>query len=363
MKRILFIVPHRLGRSPGQRFRFEQYTDFIKENGYECVISNIISQKDDTLFYSKGKLLQKFRILLKSFKIRYRDLKRVKDFDIIFIYREAFMLGSAFFERKISKKNKKIIFDFDDAIWLKEVSDGNKYLAWLKYPSKTAAIIKLSALVIAGNEYLAGYAAIYNKNVRVFPTTLNTALFSPALKEKTGNRICIGWTGSSTTLKHLKLLISSLRKIKDTYKEKVYFKVISDIPIRSDVIEIINCKWNLLSELQDLSEIDIGIMPLPDDEWSKGKCGFKGLQYMSLEIPTVMSPVGVNTEIIQDGFNGFLAGNDAEWIEKLSLLIDSPELREKLGKEGRKTVVEKYSFESQKQKYLQYFNELVDKAD
>ena len=127
-------------------------------------------------------------------------------------------------------------------------------------------------------------------------------------------------------------------------------------PVNPNANEIYNSKC-----YKDLSEIDIGIMPLPDDEWAKGKCGFKGLQYMAMEIPSVMSPVGVNTEIINDGVNGFLASTEEEWIEKLSLLIESPELRRKFGVKGRQTVVENFSVDSQKQRYLDYFNELIKK--
>ena len=104
-------------------------------------------------------------------------------------------------------------------------------------------------------------------------------------------------------------------------------------------------------------------MPLPDDKWSKGKCGFKGLQYMSLQIATIMSPVGVNSEIIQNGINGFLASTETEWIEKLSLLISNTELRNQLGKQARQTIIEKYSVEAWKEKYLQYFNELIHAND
>ncbi len=111
-------------------------------------------------------------------------------------------------------------------------------------------------------------------------------------------------------------------------------------------------KWDKTSEISDLQKIDIGIMPLYDNEWEKGKCGFKGLQYMALEIPAVMSPVGVNTEIIKDGENGFLAKDEQEWFDKLSLLIENSQLREKLGKAGRQTVIEKYSVDANKQKYL-----------
>jgi glycosyltransferase involved in cell wall biosynthesis len=336
---------------------------YLNENGFEYAISYVISEKDDAVFYARGKLLRKFVILMKSIYKRSRDLGKADSFDIIFIYREALMLGSTYFERKLKKRKKKLIFDFDDAIWLNDVSEGNKYLGWLKNPLKTDKLIKLSDLVFAGNKFLAAYARQFNENVIVIPTTLNIEIFKPGIENFKKEAICIGWTGSSTTLKHFKLLIPCLKKIKEKYGNKVFFKIISDVPYISQEIDLVFCKWNLSAEIEDLSEIDIGIMPLPDDEWAKGKCGFKGLQYMSLEIPTIMSPVGVNTEIISDGINGFLAGNDEEWIDKLSLLVESPELREKLGKEGRKTVIDKYSFQAQKQNYLKYFNELLDKKD
>jgi glycosyltransferase involved in cell wall biosynthesis len=150
-----------------------------------------------------------------------------------------------------------------------------------------------------------------------------------------------------------------LVRLKEKYGDKIYFKLIGDEAYENAQLGLKGMAWNLATEIEDLSEFDIGIMPLPDDEWAKGKCGFKGLQYMAMEIPAVMSPVGVNTDIVEDGENGFLATTDDEWIEKISLLIDSEELRRKYGAEGRRTVVEKYSVESQKERYLEFFNELI----
>ena len=124
--------------------------------------------------------------------------------------------------------------------------------------------------------------------------------------------------------------------------------MISNQPIISSKFKLKFVEWKQSSEIEDLSQIDIGIMPLPDNEWAKGKCGFKGLQYMALEIPTIMSPVGVNTEIIEDGKNGFLASNKNEWISKLSALIESKELREELGRNGRKTIEDNYSVNAHK---------------
>jgi len=361
MKKVLFIASHRLGRAPGQRFRFEQYLSFLKKNNFDYHISYIINEKDDAVFYSKGKYFQKFYIFLKSIIHRLKDLKKAKSFDIVFIYRETLMLGSTYFEKRFRKSGAKLILDFDDAIWLRDVSRGNNNLAWLKNPSKTAAIIRLCDQVITGNDFLKEYALRYNTHVITIPTTIDTDYYMKEIVAKTEENICIGWTGSLTTLKHLELSLPFLRKIKEKYGARISFRIISDFPFISDEIAFEFIKWSKEAEVRDLSAFDIGIMPLPDDEWAKGKCGFKGLQYMALEIPAIMSPVGVNTEIIQDGVNGFLAASNEEWVEKLSLLIESPALREQLGKSGRQTVLEKYSFESQKQKYLNCFQELVKK--
>jgi glycosyltransferase involved in cell wall biosynthesis len=359
VKKILFLVAHRPGRSPGQRFRFEQYLPYLTENGFSYEFSYLINENDDKCFYKKGHYYKKFFILLKSIFIRYKDAKRAKDFDIVFIYRDAVMFGSVLFEKKIKKTGVKMIFDFDDAIWLMDISDGNKNLHWLKRPEKTADIAALCNLIIVGNQYLADYALIFNKNVAIIPTTLETNSFKRNTLYSEREKICIGWTGSLTTLKHLELAVPFLKKIKDKYGDLVRFKVIADVPFRNNDLDFEFCKWNNENEIHDLCDIDIGIMPLPDDEWAKGKCGFKGLQYMAMEIPAVMSPVGVNTDIIEDGVNGLIASDDNAWMEKLSLLIDSFELREKLGKAGRKTIVDRFSFDSQKNKYLELFNTLT----
>jgi glycosyltransferase involved in cell wall biosynthesis len=358
-KKILFIVPHRINRCPGQRFRFEQYISTLQNNGYETTFSPLLNEDDDKIFYSKGKYVHKFYILLKSIMIRLSDLFSINQYDIVFIYREAIMIGSTFFERLYSFSKAKIIFDYDDSIWLNDTSDGNKNLSWLKKPSKTKKIIKRSDLVIVGNKYLYDYASKYNKNVEIVPTTINTEYHKKNLCKIDNSRICIGWTGTSTTLKHFQTLEPVLEKIKEEFEDKVYFKLICNTEYENKKLELKSTQWKLNTEIDDLSEIDIGIMPLPNDKWAKGKCGFKGLQYMSLEIPTIMSPVGVNTEIIDDGKNGFLADSETEWYSKLSVLITSSELRNRLGKNGRYTVEKYYSTDATKDRYLKLFDDII----
>lgn len=361
MPRILFIATHRPGRSPSQRFRFEQYFDFLKSQGFECDFSFLLNEREDKVFYSKGNLLAKVNVFFDSWKRRQHDLMIAGKYDIIFIQREAFMTPSIRFEKGFSKSGAKVIFDFDDAIWKLDISDGNRMFKWLKDPSKTPKIISIAHHIIAGNDYLADYARQHNANVSMIPTTIDTNYHLRKTVYSEKEKICIGWTGSLTTIKHFRLAENILKKLKEKYGDKIYFKVIGEKTYRNEELKIEGIPWNRNSEISELEEIDIGIMPLMDDEWSKGKCGFKGLQYMAMEIPAILSNVGVNNEIIQHSVNGFIAKNDEEWFTLLSQLIESYELRKKLGIAGRKTIEEKFSVESQKEKYLDVLKGVLKK--
>ena len=173
--------------------------------------------------------------------------------------------------------------------------------------------------------------------------------------------VCIGWSGSFSTIQHFALAIPALKRIKDKYGTAVRFKIIGDGKYYCKELETQGVPWIGATELEDLSEIDIGVMPLPDDEWAKGKCGLKGLQYMALGIPTLMSPVGVNSEIIRQGVNGYLPKTEDEWVDDISKLVESRDCRVKMGAAGRQTVVDHYSVEAWKGKYLEYFNRLTQK--
>jgi glycosyltransferase involved in cell wall biosynthesis len=359
MKKVLFIATHRKDRAPGQRFRFEQYFDYLEANGFQCDLSYLISEKDDPIFYSKGNYPQKAAIYQKCRRIRRKDVRNAKNYDIIFIFREALMTGSIRYEQRMrDQSNAKFVFDFDDAIWLQNISDNNKKLAFLKNAQKTGEIIALCDMVFAGNQYLADYASRFCQDIKIVPTTIDTKEYEAIKVEDTGS-ICIGWTGSITTIQHFEYAVPVLKRIKTKYGDRVTIKVVGDGNYCHKELGIKGIAWSKKDEIKELSTMDIGIMPLPDDEWAKGKCGLKGLQYMSLGIPTIMSPVGVNSAIIADGENGFLAANEEEWEAKLGLMIEDAELRAKLGTAARRTVVDHYSVEANKDKYLAHFRALT----
>jgi glycosyltransferase involved in cell wall biosynthesis len=356
--KISFLIPYPLDSAPGQRFRFEQYLEYLSQF-YQIDIFPFINKKTYDILYKRRNIFQKVYGIIAGIIYRFRSLFLSLNSDAIFIFRESSFIGPPIIEYILSKIfRKKIIFDFDDAIWLQNISENNRVWGWLKFHNKTKTILKLSTTVIAGNSYLATYAAKYNNNVTIIPTTINTSYHKKFYKY-CNNCIIIGWTGTITTNKHLALLNDCLSKIKNTYGNKIEIRMISNAPFESQSSFINYIPWNKQSEIEDLSQFDIGIMPLPDDQWARGKCGFKGLQYMALEIPTIMSPVGVNIDIIENGINGYLASTNEEWFQKICYLIENPSERTRVGQAGRQTIINKYSVESQKNSYKKVFHDTL----
>lgn len=358
-KRILFLIPYPLKESPSQRFRFEQYFPLLTEQGFQFEIQSFLSLKNWKLFFVPGKLLKKVSVLSVGFLKRFSLLIKVKHFDFIFIHRETTPLGPPVYEWILTKLfQKKIIYDFDDAIWLTDRTDETLLLRLLKWRKKVATICRWSYKVSCGNDYLASFAKQYNSNVVVNPTTVDTtthhnpALFPLDRQERQG--IVIGWTGSHSTLKYLQDSVPILSQIECTFPN-VKFTVIADRKPELRLKNLHFIPWNPETEIRDLMNLDIGIMPLPDDKWSQGKCGFKALQYMALKIPAIASRVGVNDQIIDDGVNGYLCTTGEEWLSALTKLIENQSMRLQMGARGRDKVINRYSVTSNSSLYLNLF--------
>jgi glycosyltransferase involved in cell wall biosynthesis len=247
-------------------------------------------------------------------------------------------------ERLVALLGRPLIYDFDDAIFKLHTTHANRRFGWLKFPGKTASICRISSQVVVGNAWLADYARQFNQNVTIIPTSIDTADYRPQKRNGSKGRVVVGWTGSSTSQTHLEIVAPLLRDLK--IRRDVELRVISDREPVLPGIDYVWRRWSAKSEVEDLSHFDIGIMPMPDDEWSRGKCAAKALQYMGMGIPAVCSAVGANCEVIQHGENGLLASSQQEWIANLESLIDDAALRERLGNEGRRTVEERYSMKS-----------------
>lgn len=355
---ILFISPYPNGIGPSQRFRFEQYLKILEQE-YNCEQKTFWDKKSWDHLFSDSNFVLKTWLLILAFAKRKLLIFSIQKYDVIFIHREMAHIGPPIFEWIIKYVfKKKIIYDFDDAIWVLNYSDKNKIAKYFKSPWKIKYLCKWADTIIVGNTYLQSYAKQFNSNVVVIPTTIDTN-YHKASNQSPKEKITIGWTGTLTTLRQLEIILPALKELEETFDFD--FIVISNENPKIDLKSYKFIKWCKTTEIEDLLRINIGVMPLFDEEWEKGKCGFKGLQYMALEIPTIMSPVGVNTEIITDGVNGFLASTKNEWVETITKLINNSTLRITLGKAGRQTILEKYSVEANKQKYLDVFKSVLIK--
>lgn len=358
-KRILFICPYPVGMAPSQRFRFEQYFPVLRQHALPFTVHSFLTTDNWKVFYYRGNFGRKALALALGYWRRWILLFTARRTDFVFIHREASPLGPPIFEWIMARMlGRRIIYDFDDAIWLTDQQAEGRILRFVKWRSKVARICQIAHRVSAGNAYLAAFARQFNNNVVINPTTIDThGLHNPALHHKpiqNSNRLIIGWTGTHSTLKYLESIADVLQAV-EQHHPNVTFLVIADRPPQLKLQRLEYVPWQESSEISDLRRIDIGIMPLPDDAWAEGKCGFKVLQYMALMIPSVSSPVGVNKTIVQHGVNGYLCQGSRQWIESLSSLIADPALRQRIGTAGRATVEAHYSVASNASAFLELF--------
>jgi len=358
--RLLALVPSLYDKSPGQRYRLEQWEPLLRERGVDITYAPFECAELNDVVYKQGQIAKKLRLVVQALGRRAALLSKLTNYDVIYLHREAALLGPAVFERLIHRSGVPIVFDFDDAIFLSYKSPSNGYLSYLKFAGKTKTNCRLAAHVMVGNPYLAEYARQFNQNVSIIPTTIDTDKYKPVNIEDASGPVVIGWTGSHSTVQHLDTLRSALAKL--AQRESIRLRVIGTPNYQIEGVEFETIMWRSETEVEDLSAVDIGIMPLPDDNWARGKCGAKALQFMAMGIPTVCSPVGVNTDIIQDNENGLIANSEEEWIEKLSLLSRSRELRARLGKAGRQTIEQRFSAAVQAPRVYEVLESVVRKS-
>ena len=358
MKKTLHIIaPYPKGEAPSQRFRYEQYLSAFEEQNWEIKYHAFHSRASWERLYHPGKFpLKAFDVLI-NFLRRWFLLFRLIGAKHIFMHREMAHMGPPVFEWILVKVfRRKYHYDFDDAIWIPNYSTANAKFQKLKCYWKVPKLIKWASSVSAGNDYLVNYALQYNENVTRIPTTIDTKNQHNVSVDHHFEKVIIGWTGTHSTMHYLDRLIPILRKLEVDFEFE--FLVISNKKPNYQLKSLRYLDWKLESEIADLGQIQVGLMPLDHDMWAEGKCGFKALQYMALGMACVVSPVGVNTAIVKHGVNGMIADTDEEWEMVLRDLLTGPERRKPLGENAKKTIEEHWSVEAWKQEYLR----LIEKS-
>ena len=354
-KEILMIVQYPENVSPGQRFRFELYKDTLIQNGYHVTTKPFLDKKGYEVIHRYGFYLHKFFAILKGFIGRLLLLFQINKFDFIFLQREVAPVGPPVFEWLYARLfHKKIIYDFDDAIWMHAVSDQNKLARNFKNAGKVKSICKWAHKVSGGNEYLCNYARQYNPHVVYNPTCVDTKKRHNLIANHDVERISIAWTGSFSTLKYLTIVETALQQLQKQYDFDI--KIICNAKPTLNLKNVKFVEWSEKNEISELASCQIGLMPLSTEEWSEGKCGFKLIQYMALGIPAVSSFVGVNKTILEEGINGYFASSDTDWYNAIEKLIVDANLRKKMGLAGQHKVIAQYSLQSNESNFLNLFS-------
>ena len=335
------LVPYPPDTTPSQRFRIEQWMPHLADQGIRVDIYPFADESMLRVMPKPGHRAAKATANISRFIARFADVLATRNYDVVLIHRAACIIGPAIMERLIAALGRPIIYDFDDAIFLLHTTAANRRFAWLKFPRKTASICRISNHVVVGNSYLADYARRFNQQVTVVPTSVDTDRYRPMNRNKTNGRFVVGWTGSSTSQTYLEMFVPVLRKL--VTLGNIELRVHSDREPALDGVPYTWRPWSSENEVDELAQFDIGIMPMPDEEFALGKCAMKALLYMAMGIPAVCSAIGANVEVIQNGENGLLASTPEEWISQIKMLIADPSLVERLGAAGRKTVEERYS--------------------
>ncbi len=315
-----------------------------------------ITQGDETLASSRYRVYDLLRFFPSDLRYRTVSLpsggQLSKAFFLLKILIMAARRDAIFLQKILLPKfivsllqfgGRKLIYDYDDALFAKPPSGIYGDNVALRKEKLLQATISRADHVICGNRFLADYARNFNADISVIPTAVNSNQYKPMQKKESHRAIIIGWIGKSENLEYLQTLAPVLSRLGQRFADKVCLHVICDRPLEivSD-IEVVNIPWELGREAFRISSFDIGIMPLSDNDWARGKCAFKLIQYMASGVAPVCSPVGMNSEVVKHGFNGYLAGTPEEWYDCLEDLVIDKRLRERFATAARETAVGRY---------------------
>jgi len=314
-KKVCFLIQE--WEHPASRYRVLQYIPYLKESQIESKVA----------------------LFPDSFCKWIKLFSEIQNYDILFVQKKRLWHWQLWY---LKRKHVKIMYDFDDAIMFKSPVDGGRSF---KRRRTFARMVRYSDLVIAGNQYLKSQTFPYNKNILIIPTAIDTSKYTMKDYSRNKEKVTIGWIGSKSSLPFLKELTPAFDHLASQH-EAIELKIICNDFFECKKMPVIKKIWSLEDENPDLQDIDIGLAPLPDHEWTKGKCATKLLQYMAVGIPVICSPVGVHNEIIKEGINGFLAASIKEWTEKIDLLIKNKTLRRAIGLEGKKTLESSFSLKA-----------------
>jgi glycosyltransferase involved in cell wall biosynthesis len=339
-------------RAASTRQRLLQYFPVLAAAGIK-VEHHALLDDDYVAGLVTGEIYPKSR-LMRAYAHRLADLIRSRDCDVFWVYVELLPFLPVLAERAAAA-GKPIIYDFDDAFFHSYDQSPNAVVRRL-LGDKHARLLRHAAACVCGNEYLRDFAGRYCPNTIIVPTVVDTDAYRPARKRD--GPLTIGWIGSPTTWPGVRPILPTLESVLDKFNAR-FLVVGAGRSAQADLIPGMELRdWSEATEIADVQDMDVGIMPLLDRSFERGKSGYKLIQYMACGLPVVASPIGVNAQIVKDRVNGFCASSDDEWSDRLAILLGDAGLRRRFGDAGRAQAVADYSLASQAPRLVDLFKSL-----
>lgn len=334
------------------RYRLGQFVPGLASMGIDLEICHLLN--DDYLRRRFSGGVPSITTLLRSGFDRFADLWRQHEYDVVMVHCELFPLMPGWLESALIRQ--PYVYDFDDAFYLKYRS-GRFGVASPVLGCKFDTVIAGAAAVTAGNHVLGQYARKYNSNTHYLPTVVDTERYLPRSVSRIDSVFTVGWIGSPSTALYLSELVGPLSVIGQEGSVRLIV-IGGKAPVIPNVT-VVEVEWQEHTEVEVINSFDVGVMPLPDDDWARGKCAFKLIQYMACAVPVIASPVGANVDVVNDEC-GFLAATHHEWVVALRALRDQSGKRNELGLAGRERVVQYYSLEHNLPVLANVIRETVD---
>lgn len=341
---ILALVPYELNHAPGQRLRIECWEPHLRQHGCHVKFLPFTSPQLQAVMHQSHHYGRKL-VAVVSTVINYVQQLRtctISDYDIAFIHREATLIGPPLVERSLTRQGLPYIYDFDDAIFLPMQSQASPLFSLGRWHKKVSELCQNSAHITVGNHYLKRYAQQLNQNVSIIPMGMPLEHIHAKVNYQTNSALVIGWIGSFSTALYVRQIAAVLTRIQQEFNCIIRLIGVPET-MRNEFPTFDIRPWQAEREIAEVQAFDIGINPMPINDWTKGKGTGKTLQYLSAGVPCVATPTGSNLDIIQHGVNSFLAQTQDEWYTQLRMLLQDAALRREIGMAGRQTVELSYN--------------------
>jgi len=348
------------------RYRLIQYIAPLAERGINLTVLPFLNKEEFASLYLPGQTFRKAVGMLNAARKRLQDSLKLNKFDVFLIQREAMIFGPPIFEWLYKTIGKcPLVLDLDDATYIPYISPTyGRWVSALKFFGKTDTLIEWAEIIICGNPYIADHVVEKGKKAVIVPTVVDTEKFCP-IEKSVKQPPRIGWIGTHSTFPSLETLFSVLQDLARKYEFTLKIVGAGRDKIRVNGVRVENLAWTLDREIEDFQSLDIGLYPLEETElvskeWLMGKSGFKAIQYMSVGIPFVVTPVGVCTEIGIENETHFAASTKEQWYKALAKLLESIERRGKMGEAGRRYSLKHYTVPQQTDKIADVLHEAVE---